>query len=93
MVWSDCYPANLSSFITFFKVWNSVGTIRSYTDEMESAIDVEFHDKQHHYALHFNNESPSGGPYHTMADLSMNAVALAAESTDDSPRYQQYFRC
>nr|XP_039249146.1 WD repeat and HMG-box DNA-binding protein 1-like [Styela clava] len=68
-----------------FMVWNSVGTIRSYTDEMECAIDIEFHDKQHHYALHINNEAPGGGYLNTMADLSMNAIALAAESTDDIP--------
>lgn len=68
-----------------FMVWNSVGTIRSYTDDTESAIDVQFHDKRHHYSLHFNNESPAGGPYNTMADLSMNAIALAAESIEDTP--------
>ncbi|XP_078484229.1 WD repeat and HMG-box DNA binding protein 1 [Ciona intestinalis] len=62
-----------------FMVWNAVGVIRSYTDVTESAIDVEFHDTQTHHALHLPNHDQ-----YTMADLSVQAVVLAAESSVDA---------
>uniref|UniRef100_H2YB75 Minichromosome loss protein Mcl1 middle region domain-containing protein n=1 Tax=Ciona savignyi TaxID=51511 RepID=H2YB75_CIOSA len=57
-----------------------IGVIRSYSDEMENAIDVEFHDTQTHHALHLPNHDQ-----YTMAGLSNRAVVLAAESTPDAP--------
>ena len=52
----------------------------SETDD-ESSIDVEFHDTSIHHALHFDNQLG-----HTMADLTQEAVVMACESMDDTPR-------
>lgn len=38
-----------------FMVWNSVGIIRCYNDDQDSAIDVEFHDTSIHHATHLLN--------------------------------------
>jgi len=71
----------LASLVRFLKVWNSIGTIRCYNDETENAIDVEFHDAQTHHPLHISNNDNF-----SMADMSANAVVLAAEGADDIPR-------
>ncbi|XP_062863778.1 WD repeat and HMG-box DNA-binding protein 1 [Trichomycterus rosablanca] len=61
-----------------FMVWNSVGIVRSYNDEQDNAIDVEFHDSAVHHAMHLSNTLEHG-----MADLSQEAVLLAGEGTDE----------
>ncbi|XP_046711730.1 WD repeat and HMG-box DNA-binding protein 1 isoform X1 [Silurus meridionalis] len=61
-----------------FMVWNSVGIVRSYNDEQDNAIDVEFHDTAVHHAMHLTNTLE-----HVMADLSQEAVLLACEGTDE----------
>lgn len=65
------------------QVWNSVGVVRSYNDEQDNAIDVEFHDSAVHHAMHLTNTLG-----HSMADLSQEAVLLACEGTDELARYQ-----
>ncbi|MCJ8737169.1 hypothetical protein PDJAM_G00020940 [Pangasius djambal] len=61
-----------------FMVWNSVGIVRSYNDEQDNAIDVEFHDTAVHHAMHLTNTLG-----HSMADLSQEAVLLACEGTEE----------
>ncbi|XP_017330803.1 WD repeat and HMG-box DNA-binding protein 1 isoform X2 [Ictalurus punctatus] len=61
-----------------FMVWNSVGIVRSYNDEQDNAIDVEFHDTAVHHAMHLTNTLE-----HSMADLSQEAILLACEGTDE----------
>ncbi|XP_070686373.1 WD repeat and HMG-box DNA-binding protein 1 [Pempheris klunzingeri] len=61
-----------------FMMWNSVGIVRGYNDELDNAIDVEFHDTAVHHAMHLTNSLG-----HTMADLSQEAVLLACASTDE----------
>ncbi|KAG7327957.1 hypothetical protein KOW79_007901 [Hemibagrus wyckioides] len=61
-----------------FMCWNSVGIVRSYNDEQDNAIDVEFHDSAVHHAMHLTNTLE-----HSMADLSQEAVLLACEGTDE----------
>nr|XP_048285952.1 WD repeat and HMG-box DNA-binding protein 1 isoform X2 [Myodes glareolus] len=61
-----------------FMVWNSVGIIRCYNDDQDSAIDVEFHDTSIHHATHLSNAFN-----YTMGALSHEAVLLACESTDE----------
>lgn len=61
-----------------FMVWNSVGIIRCYNDDQDSAIDVEFHDTSIHHATHLSNAFN-----YTMGTLSHEAVLLACESTDE----------
>uniref|UniRef100_A0A3Q3IZJ8 WD repeat and HMG-box DNA-binding protein 1 n=1 Tax=Monopterus albus TaxID=43700 RepID=A0A3Q3IZJ8_MONAL len=61
-----------------FMMWNSVGIVRSYNDEQDNAIDVEFHDTAVHHAMHLTNSLG-----HTMADISQEAVLLACPSTDE----------
>ncbi|KAM6459426.1 WD repeat and HMG-box DNA-binding protein 1 isoform 1-T2 [Liasis olivaceus] len=61
-----------------FMVWNSVGIIRCYNDEQDSAIDVEFHDTAIHHAMHLPNNLN-----HTMADLSSEAILLACDGTEE----------
>ena len=63
------------------QVWNSVGVIRQYNTEEENSIDVEFHDTATHHAIHVTNTLG-----HSMAALSHQAVLLACESDDDTPR-------
>ncbi|XP_053331539.1 WD repeat and HMG-box DNA-binding protein 1 [Spea bombifrons] len=70
-------PGSTPSHLTHrFMMWNSIGVIRCYNDEQDSAIDVEFHDTSIHHALHLTNTLN-----HTIADLSQEAVLLACEST------------
>ncbi|XP_020846956.1 WD repeat and HMG-box DNA-binding protein 1 isoform X2 [Phascolarctos cinereus] len=61
-----------------FMVWNSVGIIRCYNDDQDSAIDVEFHDTSIHHATHLSNTLN-----YTIADLSHEAILLACESTTE----------
>ncbi|KAL6089318.1 hypothetical protein STEG23_015698, partial [Scotinomys teguina] len=61
-----------------FMVWNSVGIIRCYNDDQDSAIDVEFHDTSIHHATHLPNAFN-----YTVGTLSHEAVLLACESTDE----------
>uniref|UniRef100_A0A8C5Q304 WD repeat and HMG-box DNA-binding protein 1 n=1 Tax=Leptobrachium leishanense TaxID=445787 RepID=A0A8C5Q304_9ANUR len=61
-----------------FMMWNSIGVIRGYNDEQDHAIDVEFHDTSVHHALHLTNTLN-----HTIADLSLEAVVLACEGTEE----------
>lgn len=61
-----------------FMVWNSVGIIRCYNDDQDSAIDVEFHDTSIHHATHLSNAFN-----YTMGTLSHEAVLLACESADE----------
>ncbi|XP_008047595.1 WD repeat and HMG-box DNA-binding protein 1 [Carlito syrichta] len=61
-----------------FMVWNSIGIIRCYNDEQDSAVDVEFHDTSMHHATHLANTWN-----YTIADLSHEAILLACESTDE----------
>ncbi|XP_027015804.2 WD repeat and HMG-box DNA-binding protein 1 isoform X1 [Tachysurus fulvidraco] len=61
-----------------FMVWNSVGIVRSYNDEQDNAIDVEFHDSAVHHAMHLTNTLE-----HSIADLSQEAVLLACEGTEE----------
>ncbi|XP_078720562.1 WD repeat and HMG-box DNA-binding protein 1 [Lampetra fluviatilis] len=70
-------PAHLSHR---FMMWNSVGVVRSYNDEQDSAIDVEFHDASLHHSMHLANNLN-----HTLAHLSSQAVLLACEATEDTP--------
>lgn len=67
-------------------MWNSVGIVRSYNDEQDNAIDVEFHDTAVHHAMHLTNSLG-----HIMADLSQEAVLLACPSTDELARYISFF--
>ena len=64
-----------------FQKWNSVGIVRCYDTDDESSIDVEFHDTAVHHSLHFDNQNN-----YTMADVSPDAVILAAESNLENPR-------
>lgn len=59
-----------------------MGIVRSYSDEQDNAIDVEFHDSAVHHAMHLTNTLE-----HSMADLSHEAVLLACEGTDELARY------
>ncbi|XP_072485902.1 WD repeat and HMG-box DNA-binding protein 1 [Notamacropus eugenii] len=59
-----------------FMVWNSIGIIRCYNDDQDSAIDVEFHDTSIHHATHLSNTLN-----YTIADLSHEAILLACDST------------
>ncbi|XP_061100931.1 WD repeat and HMG-box DNA-binding protein 1 [Conger conger] len=61
-----------------FMMWNSVGIVRGYSDELDNAIDVEFHDSSVHHAMHLSNSLG-----HTLADLSQEAVLLACEGTEE----------
>ncbi|EDL20737.1 WD repeat and HMG-box DNA binding protein 1, isoform CRA_b, partial [Mus musculus] len=61
-----------------FMVWNSVGIIRCYNDDQDSAIDVEFHDTSIHHATHLSNAFN-----YTMGTLSHEAILLACESADE----------
>ncbi|KAJ8341132.1 hypothetical protein SKAU_G00334230 [Synaphobranchus kaupii] len=61
-----------------FMVWNSVGIVRGYSDELDNAVDVEFHDTSVHHAMHLTNSLG-----HTLADLSQEAVLLACAGTDE----------
>ncbi|XP_061671824.1 WD repeat and HMG-box DNA-binding protein 1 isoform X2 [Syngnathoides biaculeatus] len=61
-----------------FMMWNSVGTVRGYSDEQDNAIDVEFHDSAVHHTMHLTNLLG-----HTMTDVSVEAVVLACPSTDE----------
>ncbi|XP_068938433.1 WD repeat and HMG-box DNA-binding protein 1 isoform X2 [Petaurus breviceps papuanus] len=61
-----------------FMVWNSVGIIRCYNDDQDSAIDVEFHDTSIHHATHLSNTLN-----YAIADLSHEAILLACESTTE----------
>lgn len=63
------------------QVWNSVGIVRSYNDEQDNAIDVEFHDSAVHHAMHLTNTLD-----HSVADLSQEAVLFACEGTDELAR-------
>ncbi|KAM3625824.1 uncharacterized protein V6R79_018136 [Siganus canaliculatus] len=72
-------PGSTPAHLTHrFMMWNSVGIVRSYNDEHDNAIDVEFHDTAVHHAMHLTNSLG-----HTMADLSQEAVLLACPSTDE----------
>ena len=62
-------------------MWNFIGYIRQYNTDEENSIDVEFHDTATHHPIHVTNTMN-----HTMAGLSAEAVALACESDEDSPR-------
>ncbi|XP_055468280.1 WD repeat and HMG-box DNA-binding protein 1 [Psammomys obesus] len=61
-----------------FMVWNSVGIIRCYNDDQDSAIDVEFHDTSIHHATHLSNAFN-----YTMGTLSHEAILLACEGADE----------
>ncbi|KAJ8290247.1 hypothetical protein GJAV_G00010470 [Gymnothorax javanicus] len=61
-----------------FMVWNSVGIVRSYNDDLDNAIDIEFHDGSIHHGIHLTNNLG-----HTLADLSQEAALLACEGTDE----------
>ncbi|XP_064600556.1 WD repeat and HMG-box DNA-binding protein 1-like [Liolophura sinensis] len=74
---SGSTPEHLSAR---FMKWNSVGIIRQYSSDEENSIDVEFHDTAIHHAMHFNNDSG-----YTLADVSTEAVVLAAEADDSVP--------
>uniref|UniRef100_A0AAQ6A4Y0 WD repeat and HMG-box DNA-binding protein 1 n=1 Tax=Amphiprion ocellaris TaxID=80972 RepID=A0AAQ6A4Y0_AMPOC len=72
-------PGSTPAHLTHrFMMWNSVGIVRGYNDELDNAIDVEFHDSAVHHAMHLTNSLG-----HTMADLSQEAVLLACPSTDE----------
>ncbi|XP_069117606.1 WD repeat and HMG-box DNA-binding protein 1-like [Argopecten irradians] len=70
-------PVHLSSR---FMVWNSIGIIKQYNTEEENSIDIEFHNTSIHHAMHISNTSN-----YTLADMSSEAVILAAESEDGNP--------
>lgn len=59
-----------------------MGVVRQYSGDEESSIDVEFHDSSVHHALHINNTLG-----HSMAALSTQVLALAAESQEEQPRW------
>ncbi|XP_050732101.1 WD repeat and HMG-box DNA-binding protein 1-like [Eriocheir sinensis] len=63
-----------------YMLWNNVGVVRQYSGEDESSIDVEFHDSSIHHSLHINNTAG-----HSMAALSTQVLALAAEGQEDQP--------
>ncbi|XP_076066619.1 chromosome transmission fidelity 4 isoform X2 [Oratosquilla oratoria] len=63
-----------------YMVWNNVGIVRQNSGDELNSIDVEFFDTAVHHSLHLNNHAG-----HTMASLSTQALALAAESQDDTP--------
>lgn len=66
------------------QMWNSVGIVRSYDDEQDNAIDVEFHDTAVHHAMHLSNSLG-----HTVADVSQEAVLLACPATDELARWEK----
>ncbi|OWF52969.1 WD repeat and HMG-box DNA-binding protein 1-like isoform X2 [Mizuhopecten yessoensis] len=70
-------PVHLSSR---FMVWNSIGIIKQYNTDEENSIDIEFHNTSIHHAMHITNTS-----HYTLADMSSEAVVLAAESDDGNP--------
>jgi hypothetical protein len=63
------------------KVWNDVGIVKQTNLDEESAIDVEFHDTGLHHNFRMGNDAG-----HTLAALSREALVLACEATEDSPR-------
>ncbi|XP_060071524.1 WD repeat and HMG-box DNA-binding protein 1-like [Ylistrum balloti] len=71
-------PVHLSSR---FMIWNSIGIIKQYNTEEENSIDIEFHNTSIHHAMHISNTNNN----YTLADMSTEAVILAAESDDDNP--------
>lgn len=64
-----------------------MGIVRSYNDEQDNAIDVEFHDSAVHHAMHLTNTLE-----HSIADLSQEAVLLACEGTEELARCPQGYR-
>lgn len=68
-------------YMYVLQVWNSVGIIKQYNTEEENSVDIEFHDTSIHHAMHITNNYN-----YTMADMSTEAVILASEKDDDSPR-------
>jgi len=70
-----------SSSLICMQVWNAVGIVRQYNSDEENSIDIEFHDTSVHHAMHIMN-----GAGYTMADISLEAVVLASEIDDDTPR-------
>uniref|UniRef100_A0A1B6MKD1 Uncharacterized protein n=1 Tax=Graphocephala atropunctata TaxID=36148 RepID=A0A1B6MKD1_9HEMI len=63
-----------------FMVWNDVGIVKQTNTEDENAIDVEFHDTNHHHAFRVNNLAG-----HTLAALSAETLVMACEATEDNP--------
>jgi len=58
-----------------------VGIIVQYNTDEENSINIEFHDTAVHHAMHVTNTLN-----HTMAALSNEAVLLACEADEDTPR-------
>ena len=54
------------------QAYNHVGIVRSYLDENDNAIDVNFHDASHHHAVHLSNIFG-----YNMAYLSSHALVMA----------------
>ncbi|KAJ3594117.1 hypothetical protein NHX12_006449 [Muraenolepis orangiensis] len=72
-------PGSTPAHLTHrFMMWNSVGIVRGYNDDLDNAVDVEFHDTAVHHAMHLTNTLG-----HTVADLSQEAVLLACPATDE----------
>ena len=71
---SGSTPVRLSSR---YMVWNSVGTVKAYSEE-ENTIEVDFHDASVHHPIHISNAHG-----HTMADLSTEVLVLACEANED----------
>ena len=70
-----------NKFWFLFQVWNSVGIIVQYNTDEENSINVEFHDTAVHHSIHITNTLN-----HTMATLSDEAVLLACETDEETPR-------
>uniref|UniRef100_UPI00358E3A74 WD repeat and HMG-box DNA-binding protein 1 isoform X2 n=1 Tax=Myxine glutinosa TaxID=7769 RepID=UPI00358E3A74 len=71
-------PSSTPSHLSHrFMVWNFVAIARSYNDNEDSAIEVEFHDVSVHHAIHVPNTLN-----HHLADVSAEALLLGCESSE-----------
>ncbi|CAD5122780.1 DgyrCDS11187 [Dimorphilus gyrociliatus] len=62
-----------------FMMWNMVGVIRHYQTEDENSIDITFHDKATHHAVHIHNDAN-----YIMGDVSKKCFVLGSIGDDDN---------
>lgn len=60
-------------------MWNNVGVIRHYQTEDENSIDITFHDKATHHAVHIHNDSN-----YVIGDVSKDCYVLGSFGDNNS---------
>lgn len=61
-------------------MWNSVGVIRHYQTDDENSIDITFHDKAIHHAVHIHNDAN-----YIIGDVSKDCFVLGSFGDNDNP--------